>query len=128
MIKEPQKPVREDYLKSVNLYYLNKFWGHQEILALNSFMVNKPICWNCNGSGKVKDTTQRCPVEGLKYADLIPCRLCVGGIMPMEYILKCYKEDLAYYREKVLAYKKDLRIYNSIMWKLTPEEIEYLKK
>lgn len=119
----------EPYLKNVELYYLSRFWGDlPKIKALNSFMIRKPICWNCNGSAKVKDHTQRCVVEGLKDADLIPCSVCVRGVMPMEHVLECYKDEVAHYKEKVIKYKNDLAVFKSIMSKLTPEEIEYLNK
>lgn len=127
MIREPQKPLMQPYLKSVELYYLHHFWFDSEkVKALESFMNRKPICWNCNGSCKVKDTTQRCPIEGLKDADLIPCPLCIKGVMPIEHILEYYKDSIAHYKEKVIEYKKHLSIYNSIKSKLTQEEWDWI--
>jgi len=127
VIREPQKPLMQPYLKSVDLYYLHHFWSDsKKIKALESFMNRKPICWNCNGSAKVKDTRQRCPVEGLKDADLVPCPSCVKGVMLVQDILDAYKDSLSEYKKEVLRYKKDLSIYNSIKSKLTQEEWEWI--
>lgn len=130
MLHEPQKPIKEPYLKSMDIFYLSKFWYEsKKIAALESLMNKKPICWCCKGDGKVKDFTQRCVVEGLKHADLIPCPLCAGnGIMYMEFIYEEYKIELGYYKKKLKKYRDDMIIYNSILKKLDEEELEWLKK
>ena len=130
MFHEPHKPVKPPYLQSMDLYYLNKFWGDsRKVTAFVSLVNKKPICWCCDGDGKVKDHTQRCVVEGLKYADLVPCPLCAGsGIICMEMIHAEYKLELDDYKKKLKKYRDDMSIYNSILKKLDEEELEWLKK
>jgi hypothetical protein len=128
MINEPQKPIMQPYLKSIELYYAHQFWGGAcREKALESFIAGKPICWNCNGLGKIKDPSDYDVVEGLKFARLIKCPMCIGGIMPIQYILGQYKDDLVIYKNKILKYKKELSLYNSIVSKLTQEELNYVK-
>lgn len=130
MFYEPHKPEKPQYLKSMDLYYLNSFWGDsRKVTAFVSLMNKKPICSCCDGSGKVRDTTQRCVVEGLKYADLVPCPRCGGcGTVCIEIIHAEYKNELKYYKEKLKKYRDDMAIYNSIVKKLDEEELEWLKK
>lgn len=129
MIYEPKRPIMPPYLKSMLLYYLNNFWHEKDkIDALKSIMeYKKPICWCCKGSGKVKDTSQRDVVEGLKHADLINCPLCGGSkVMDLKFIHECYKEDLNYYKEELAKYRKKMELYKSITSKLTEEELNYI--
>lgn len=130
MIKEPQKPEKPDCLDSLELFYLSRFrsfYGIKYEDVLRSFQTGRPVCYVCGGSGKVKDTTQRCPVEGLKDADWINCSACGGiGFMHRYKAKEDYQYEIECYERRLEIYNRDLSIYNSIKSKLTQEEWDWI--
>ncbi len=129
MLLKPQKPVKEKYLTSLRLFYIDMSrWSSKSVEErIKFFEAKKPICYCCGGTGLVKDTSQRCVVEGLKYADYITCPVCnKTGFTTIERIRQNYRDELNWYKEKLNRYRKELSIYNSIKKKLTKEEFEWL--
>jgi cytidine deaminase len=81
------------------------------------------------GAGKIRDKSQRCPIEGLKMADYIPCPTCGGcGQLSREFYSEKFKEYLTNYENQLQSYREEKRIFDSIKNKLNKEELEWIVK
>lgn len=131
-MRRPEIPEKPKCLDSIEIYYLWLFqysYRSDKEELLRSLQTNKPICHHCKGSGKVKDYSQRCPVEGYKMADWITCNTCNGsGFMYKQQIVEMYEAELGWYAEDVDIAKNNIRIFNSIQSKLNEEELEWLDR
>lgn len=86
-------------------------------------------CPNCRGKGKVRDPNDCDPVEGYKLAGWHKCTYCNGsGETTKDVIKGIYQEELAVYRAAMKVYHEDMKIFRSILDKLSNDEIKFLEK
>ncbi len=121
MMKKPKKPKMSfNSLKSIK----ENHWHYR----VNKSEDEYP-CIECHTTGYIKNRMEYCSNEGLKYADTIKCPSCNGsGSMTRSDYIKIYQEAKAFYKEELERYTREMNLYNSIVNKLSKEEIEYIKK
>lgn len=118
-LEKPEKPKRK-YKTVLEIYEDLTYHCKKEVLW---------TCHTCNGRGRIKDPQDRCPVEGMKFADYIPCPTCGGsGRLNRDYYAEKFKEYLTKYENELKSYHEDLKIYESIRSKLNKEEWGWLSR
>lgn len=118
-MKKPTKPnlVRKSKAEIANFY---RTWGAKQVWP----------CVECRGHGKIYDPEDPpCPIEGNKGRHKIRCPKCDGtGEGQESDYSKLLKEAKEKHKIAVANYNKDLGLYNSIMKKLTDEELKYIER
>ena len=127
-MKKPIRPKRR-YKSIKSVYITNILWKSEsfQLKAIASMDEQMWICTTCCGSGKVKDKSYSCPVEGIKYNDIIMCDTCNGtGHVHKSFYSNLYHEYQRIYKKEIERYEADLAMYNSIVSKLTKEELKWM--
>ena len=86
-------------------------------------------CWNCNGTGKVRDPNECDSVEGYKMASWYPCKLCNGtGQIPRKEFKALCQVQIDKYKKELNAYNYLIKVEKQALKKLNNEEIKVLKR